>query len=88
MWEKVTENLRDIARIYVISINSVHCSVCCWARGNVSQNAGWVETEDDRNWADGGVWRYPEDIYESRQGGDAELHHGTFRVADCSMQIP
>lgn len=36
-------------RIYVISINSVHCSVCCWARGNVSQNAGWVETEDDRN---------------------------------------
>ena len=26
--------------------------------------------------ADGGVWKYPEDIYESRQGGNAELHHG------------
>lgn len=49
MWEKVTENQRDIARIYVIGINSVHCAVCCWARGNVSQNAGWVEKEDDRN---------------------------------------
>ena len=45
MWEKVTENQRDIARIYVIGINSVHCAVCCWARGNVSQNAGWVETK-------------------------------------------
>lgn len=49
MWEKVTENQRDIARIYVIGINSVHRAVCCWAWGNVSQNAGWVETEDDRN---------------------------------------
>ena len=48
MWEKVTENLRDIARIYVISKNSVHCSVCCWARGNVSQNAGWVEKDTSR----------------------------------------
>lgn len=37
MWEKVTENLRDIARIYVISINSVHCAVCCWARGTLAK---------------------------------------------------
>ena len=49
MWEKVTENQRDIARIYVIGINSVHRAACCWARGNVSQNVGEVETEDDRN---------------------------------------
>ena len=33
MWEKVAENQRDIVRIYVLSINSVHRAACCRARG-------------------------------------------------------
>lgn len=37
MWEKVTENQRDIARIYVIGINSVHCAVCCWHGGTLAK---------------------------------------------------
>lgn len=48
MWEKVKENQRDIVRIYVIGINFLHRSVLL-GTGNISQNAGWVEKEDDRN---------------------------------------